>query len=224
MNTYVVIPAYNEEGKIVEVINDLQNLGYTNIVIVDDASSDLTYEKSIGQGVIALRHLINRGQGASLGTGTRYALQKGADFIVHFDADGQMRGEDIAVLLESFNDNSVDVVIGSRFGGKSEVPPLRKVLLFGIRIFNRVLMGVNLRDPQSGFRVLSRKAASKIEIKQDRMAHCSQMMQDMKKKDLKIVEVPVSILYTEYSLGKGQSFMDVFKVVWDLFLGSIVKH
>lgn len=226
MDIYVVIPAYNEEQKIVEVVKGLQSSGYKNIVVVDDASSDLTYQKAQHcNDVVVLQHVINRGQGAALATGTQYALSQNADYIVHFDADGQMNAQDIPKLIDAFKGaNTVDVVIGSRFGGETKIPPLRKFLLWGIRVFNRFIMGVTLRDPQSGFRVLSRHAAEMIEIKQDRMAHCSQMMKDMHQKKLKIVEVPVTIVYTEYSLGKGQSFKDVFKVVWELFLGSIVKH
>lgn len=224
MKTVVVIPAYNEASQIGLVLDNLKASGFFDIVVVDDASSDNTREISMGRKVHVLSHMVNRGQGAALGTGTQYALQLGADYIVHFDADGQMRAEDINKLLNELTGGSFDVVIGSRFGGTTNnIPTMRRFLLFGTRVFNKVFLGINLRDPQSGFRAVTRFAAQKIEIKHDRMAHCSQMMQDMHEKSLRIKEVPVTIEYTEYSLQKGQRFFDAFKVVVELVLGKLVK-
>lgn len=223
MNVYIVIPAFNEAVKIGEVIDSLREHGYSNIVVVDDCSTDLTSNVCMSRGVCVLTHIVNRGQGASLQTGTAYALSCGADFIVHFDADGQMRAEDIRRLLFEFDTGLYDVVIGSRFGViKNEIPPLRRFLHMGIGFFNKIFLGISMEDPQSGFRVLSRRSSEVLEIKHDRMAHCSQLLQDMRFKGLRIKEVPVFIRYTKYSLSKGQRFTDAFKVAFELFLGKLI--
>lgn len=225
MNIWVVIPAYNESQKIAEVITDLKENNFRNIVVIDDASADTTSQVAAQQGVHVLQHKVNRGQGAALATGTQYSLRNHAEIIVHFDADGQMQAKDIPALIKVLENPGVDVAIGSRFlGTESNIPALRKILLAGARIFNRVFLGITLKDPQSGFRAMKRKAAEQIKIKHDRMAHCSQMLHDMYEQGLTIQEVPVEIRYTEYSLHKGQSSLDAIKIVWDLLLGKIMKH
>lgn len=225
MNIWIVIPAYNEAQKIKEVITDLKKNNFKNIVVIDDASADMTSEVAAQQAVHVLLHKVNRGQGAALATGTQYALLNDADIIVHFDADGQMQAKDIPTLVKALGSKDVDVAIGSRFLSKeSNIPALRKVLLAGARIFNRVFLGITLKDPQSGFRAMKRIAAEQIKIKHDRMAHCSQMLHDMYEQGLTIQEVPVEIRYTEYSLHKGQNSFDAIKIVWDLLIGKIMKH
>jgi glycosyltransferase involved in cell wall biosynthesis len=223
MNTFVVIPAYNEEQKIGEVIENLLENGYSNIVIVDDCSSDNTMSVARQYNVAVLEHVVNRGQGAALETGTQYSLQSGADIIVHYDADGQMAVENIADALREFQDQSIDVVLGSRYLGvrPENMPQLRKLILFVGRLFNFFVLGIKLTDPQGGFRVLRRSAAKRLEFKQDRMAHCSQLLQDMFQKHMKIKEIPVKIIYTEYSMQKGQANANALRIVWNLFLQKL---
>lgn len=224
MKVYIIIPAYNESQTLPNVIRELLDFGYENIVVVDDGSKDNTYKLIRDFNIHTLQHIINRGQGAALKTGTNYALMQGADIIVHFDADGQMRVQDIETLVKPLIEEDYDIVMGSRFLGAPQNMPLkRKVLLKGAKTFNKVFLGINMQDPQSGFRALSRESAKTIKIKHDRMAHCSQILQDIIKKDLKVKEVPVTINYTEYSLQKGQKSTDALKIVLDLFLRKIIK-
>ena len=110
----IVIPAYNEERTIVEVIRGLKQHGFARLIVVDDGSSDRTGELACQEGVILLRHILNRGLGGALGTGISAALRLGAELIVTFDADGQHDPDDIARLLEPIERGEADVVIGSR--------------------------------------------------------------------------------------------------------------
>jgi UDP-N-acetylglucosamine---dolichyl-phosphate N-acetylglucosaminyltransferase len=110
----IVIPAYNEELTIIEVIRGLKRHGIARLIVVDDGSSDRTGELAGQEGVILLRHLLNRGLGGALGTGITAALRLGAEAIVTFDADGQHDPEDIAQLLKPIAKGEADVVIGSR--------------------------------------------------------------------------------------------------------------
>ncbi len=221
MKVFIIIPAYNEEKKIGQVILDLLKNSYKNIIVVDDGSTDNTYKICKNFDIVVLQHILNRGQGAALRTGTLFALEQGADYIVHFDADGQMQAKDIKRLLDVCHNYKFDVVLGSRFNNKKSIPILRRWLLLGARLFNMFFLGVNLQDPQSGFRVLTRDSALKLQIIYDRMAHCSQLLHDMYKYKLRVKEVPVEIKYTKYSLQKGQGFFDSFKIIRDMLVNKM---
>src|SRR5262245_22723022 len=110
----VVIPAFNEERTIVEVIRGLKQRGFAALVVVDDGSSDRTAELASYERVILLRHALNRGLGGALGTGISAALRLGAEVIVTFDADGQHDPSDIVRLIEPIEAGEAELVIGSR--------------------------------------------------------------------------------------------------------------
>ncbi|MCX8147045.1 MAG: glycosyltransferase family 2 protein, partial [Candidatus Woesearchaeota archaeon] len=172
---------------------------------------------------IVLRHIINRGQGASLKTGIDYSLQKKADIIVTFDADGQHKPEEIKDLIRPIINKEADIVLGSRFlGKKSNVPFMKKIVLKLGVVFTFLYSGIWLTDTHNGFRALSRKAAEKIEIRQDRMEHASEIIDEIRKKKLRYKEVPVTIMYSYYARQKGQSPLNsikiAFRLVWSRFV------
>jgi glycosyltransferase involved in cell wall biosynthesis len=127
--TFVVVPAYNEGRVIGDVITGLAS-AFPNIVVVNDGSSDETAEVLRGLPVVVVKHQINLGQGASLQTGITFALERGANYIVTFDADGQHRAEDALSALRLLGEGQCDVVCGSRFlETTSNVPRMRKIIL-----------------------------------------------------------------------------------------------
>ena len=219
MNIVAVIPAYNEEARIEEAIRDAKRF-VTAVVVVDDCSRDKTGEVAIKAGAHLLRHVINRGQGAALQTATDYALRVlDADVIVHFDADGQMLGEEIARLVDPIMKGEADIVLGSRFlRGGTSMPFIRKWLtLKPALIFTMLISGIRLTDTHNGFRALSRKTAEKLRITLDRMAHASEILDEIVVGRFRYVERPVTIRYTQETLKKGQSFMGGFKILADFF-------
>ncbi|MBW3000045.1 glycosyltransferase family 2 protein [Candidatus Woesearchaeota archaeon] len=221
---FVVIPAYNEGRSIVRVIRDLKSHAYNNIVIVDDCSKDRTFETAKRAGVTVLKHLVNRGQGAALKTGIDFVLEQGADIIVTFDADGQHLAMDIPLLVKPILDKKVDVTLGSRFlGGKSNVPFAKKILLKGGVIFTWLFSGIKLTDTHNGLRALSRRAAQKINITQDRMEHASEIIDQIHKKRIKFKEVPVNIRYTEYSKKKGQRITNSIRIMFNLIMRKLTR-
>lgn len=220
---WVIIPAFNEGEVIREVVSGLLS-HYRNVVVVDDCSLDATRAEALAGGAIVLRHPINLGQGAALQTGLDYAIAQGAEYLVTFDADGQHRVEDIKVLLDVQEKTNADIVVGSRFlGGTENLPPLRKfVLKLAVR-FTRITSGLNLTDAHNGLRLLTRRAATVIKIKQNRMSHASEIMDQIPGKGLSIAEAPVTIVYTEYSLSKGQKLSNAFNIVAELIVGRLMK-
>jgi glycosyltransferase involved in cell wall biosynthesis len=227
MKVIGVMPAYNEESRIKNTARAC--LPYVDaLIIVDDGSADNTFTvaKTITN-VYAIRHTINRGQGAELRTGTKAALNLGADIIVHLDADGQHNPAQIPSLVQIIKDGTADVVFGSRFMGQKPkgMPASRRILLWGGRWFNTFAQGIPraVTDPQSGFRAFSSSAASQINFKQDRMAHASEILKLVTRSNLRWREVPIQVTYTPEILKKGQKNTDALKIAWHLFLGIFTK-
>lgn len=217
---FIIVPAYNEENKITEVLSKLTN-NYKNIVVVDDASQDKTTDIVRKFPVILLEHKINRGQGAALETGNQYAFNNEADIIVHFDADGQFLVDEIEDLIKPIIHEGYEIVLGSRFlEKKSEMPWIKKHIIHSLaRIVNRIFFGIKLTDPQSGFRAMSVDTARKIKIEQDQMAHCSEILHKAFKYKLKIKEIPMTVIYYRF----GNNFSGGLKILKDLIFNKITK-
>ncbi len=218
-----IIPAYNEQGRVGAVIKDAARF-VDHVVVVDDHSTDTTLNDAKEAGAIVLRHIINRGQGAALQTGTDYALNTlDADVIVHFDADGQMIGEEIQMMIEPIINNEADIVLGSRFlNKKANIPFFRWLILKGGIIFTRLVSGIKVTDTHNGFRVLSRKAASEIKISLDIMAHASEILDLINEKELRFVEKAVTIKYSEETLLKGQSSLGAIAIIKDVIKNKLL--
>jgi len=193
------------------------------VVVVDDGSSDRTADFAARAGAILLKHIINRGQGAALRTGTEYSLNNGADIIVHFDADGQFLSQDIEKIVAPIKDGAAQVVFGSRFlnsGHSAAMPFFKKYFIMPLaKAANKLFFNINLTDPQSGFRAMSAEAARKISWRQDRMAHCSEIMFEVKNNNFKVKEIPIRVIYHNF----GQSFFGGLKILKDLFIAMLVN-
>lgn len=224
MNTCIVIPAYNEEMAIADVIRGLSGDRYT-VLVVDDGSSDGTARRAKEAGAVVVRHPINLGQGAALQTGIDYAVAHGAQYIVTFDADGQHHPEDVETLLCALQEKSVDIVMGSRFLGAAEnIPWSRKLLLKWALLFTRSTGGPKLTDVHNGLRAFRSEVAPLIRIQQPRMAHASELLYKIKKARLRFLEVPITVSYTEYSQHKGQHGMSgMLDIVTDLIVGRNIR-
>jgi glycosyltransferase involved in cell wall biosynthesis len=217
---FIVIAAYNEQGSIGKVVEGLRKGGYDNIVVVDDGSRDNTASEAVDAGATVLQHVVNRGQGAGLQTGIEYSLEQGAEIIVTFDADGQHRVEDLQTIIQPVASGEVDVTFGSRFlETKASIPLIRKVLLKGSVLVLLLFYGVKMTDAHNGFRALSRKAAQSIRITSDRMAHASEIVDEVHRLGLRHREIPVTILYTKETMKRGHgSFKQAVQVLYTMFL------
>ncbi len=217
-DVFVVVPAFNEETAICKSIAPLLSLGY-RVVAVDDGSADATWEAIQSLPVFALQHAINLGQGAAIQTGTTFAILHGAKYVVHFDADGQHSHDQIEQLLAPLRQGDADVALGSRFleASDTHLVPLRKrILLKGATLVNFAYAGLKLTDAHNGFRALTRAAAMKIDLHENGFSHASEILVQIRMHKLRWVEVPTTINYTEYSLGKGQPILNAFNILLDL--------
>jgi glycosyltransferase involved in cell wall biosynthesis len=213
---WLVVPAFNEAAVIGRVVADLLCHGYRTIV-VDDGSTDDTGRQAGAAGAIVVTHPINLGQGAALQTGIAFALRHGADTIVTFDADRQHRAADVAPLVEALATADADFALGSRFlGGAVAMPVSRRLLLMAATSFTRLTTGMTVTDTHNGLRAMTRRGASRIRLRQNRMAHASELLDQIARSGLRYVEVPVTIEYSRYSLAKGQRLADSLRILVDL--------
>lgn len=215
---WVVVPAFNEESVVGEVIHGLLG-SFANVICIDDASSDRTHEVALSAGATVLRHVVNLGQGASLQTGIDYALSVGAEIVVTFDSDGQHRVEDALRLVERISQGDVDVALGSRFLERgTNFSWQKRAVLRLATAFGNLTSRIHLTDAHNGLRAFTRDAASRIHIYQNRMAHASEIVSQISQLQLRYAEVPVQVLYTDYSRAKGQSVWNSVNILRDLLV------
>jgi UDP-N-acetylglucosamine---dolichyl-phosphate N-acetylglucosaminyltransferase len=219
----VVIPAYNEERTIVEVIRGLKQHGFTTLIVVDDGSSDRTGALAADEGVIRLRHLLNRGLGGALGTGLRAAVRLGAEVIVTFDADGQHDPNDIRRLLHPIDVGEAEVVIGSRMLDPRGMPYQRRVANWLANVLTYLLFGGWTTDSQSGLRAFSSRAATQMQLMTTGMEVSSEIIAEAVRHRLPWKEVPVQAIYTAYSLSKGQSVRVGLQTLMQLILAKVQR-
>lgn len=219
----VVIAAFNESRMIGDVVRDAMRV-FSTVIVVDDGSADATAFDAHAAGAIVLVHPINLGQGAALQTGIAFACREGFDYVITFDADGQHRPEDAAEMLATLCAADADVALGSRFLGSTEdMPASRRWLLKAATLFTRITTGLRVTDAHNGLRVFSAAAASRIRIRQNRMAHASEILEEISRHKMRYVEAPVVIRYTDYSMAKGQSGFGAFNILLDLLLARLRK-
>lgn len=222
-SVWIIIPAYNEGAMIGTVVRSVTRL-FPNVVVVDDCSADQTSAVARSAGAHVIRHPINLGQGAALQTGIEYALIAGASHIVTFDADGQHHVDDVGPMLDRLTASGADLALGSRFLGTTVgMRQSRRWLLRAAILFTFVTTGLRLSDCHNGLRVLTAHAARKLTMRQNRMAHASEILGNIRRQGLNFVEVPVTISYSDYSRAKGQSFGDAFSIVRDLFAMRLMR-
>jgi glycosyltransferase involved in cell wall biosynthesis len=200
MRTLVVIPAFNEGKTVASVIRDLKDHGFRDIVVIDDGSSDNTSSESLKAGVVVLKHIVNRGLGAGIGTGFEYAKNNGFELLITFDGDGQHVATDLGRLIGPIIKNKADVVIGSRLADSSQMPFVRKFLNWSANALTFALFGVWTTDSQSGLRAFNKKAINCIKIKTDRMEVSSEFFKEIARNHLRFVEIPIKAIYTDGSI------------------------
>lgn len=217
-DVWVVIPLYNEATVIAGVIADLLPV-FPNVVCIDDGSKDGSGEIARTAGATLVRHPINLGQGAALQTGFEFALSRGAKFVVTFDADGQHRVVDALAMVERARSENLSIVFGSRFLDDRTKPGfLKRVVLKTAVWVTNVTTRIKLTDAHNGLRVIRNDALAQIKLRQDRMAHGTEIVVQLGKTGLPFAEHAVEVLYTDYSKAKGQSLLNSVNILVDLII------
>lgn len=215
-----------------ETLKKILDAGYENILVVDDGSRDDSQKivEKIAEkhkGIICVSHSQNRGGGAALETGFEYMRRYAeVEFIITFDADGQHQIEDVEKFFKAFSKYPhLEVVFGSRFlkkGSMKHIPPFRRSVLRLGKIFTKMMSGITLSDAHNGYRVFRSETLQKIHLTADSMAYASELVEQVAQHKISYAEVPVNILYTQYSLAKGQKSSNAIFIalhtIWSKFL------
>ncbi len=217
-DAWVVIPLYNEAQVIGGVVRDLRSV-FPNVVCIDDGSRDGSGAIAEAAGARLVTHPINLGQGAALQTGFEYALERGARFVVTFDADGQHRVEDAEAMLERARSEDLAIVFGSRFlDDRTDPGVLKKIVLKTAVWVTNLTTRTRLTDAHNGLRVIRDDALRRIKLRQDRMAHGTEIVVQLGRTGLPYAEQPVEVIYSDYSKAKGQSLLNSVNILIDLII------
>lgn len=217
-DTWLIVPCYNEGAVIGEVLrNALQT--FPNIVAVNDGSSDDSATHIHAAGAHLVNHPVNLGQGAAIQTGVEYArAQPGAKYFVTFDADGQHQVKDVVRMVERLRTEPVDMIVGTRFAkGKesAQVPWIKRVVLRTVVLLSPRTRRLGLTDAHNGLRAFNKRVANEMNIRMNGMSHASEIIGMIDSHTWRVTEEPVDILYTKYSMSKGQSLINGVNILAD---------
>jgi len=189
------IPAFNEEKNIGPIVAKLKQK-YEHVVVCDDGSSDMTATIASSLGAHVIQHKKNQGYGSAIRTIFNEARKIDGDVLVTFDADGQHQISEIDLMLKPILENKADIVIGSRFLGKTkDLPKYRKIGIKTITNLTNVVTGSKITDSQSGFRAYSKKVLEEISPTESGMGISTEILIKSSKKEMRITEIPITISY-----------------------------
>ena len=223
---WIIVPAFNEAQVIGDVVADLRS-AFAHVVVVDDGSRDDTADVALRAGAHVVPHPVNLGQGAAIQTGVEYARrQPGAQLFATFDADGQHRVKDVLAMLERISGGDADLVIGTRFTGSTiaGTPPLKRFILRTAAALSPSSRRLGLTDAHNGLRVFNRTVAEHLNLTMSGMSHAVEFIKLADENGWRVTEQPVEILYTEYSLSKGQPLLNGVNIVFDGFLRGRMRR
>ncbi|OAA16881.1 Undecaprenyl-phosphate mannosyltransferase [Corynebacterium afermentans subsp. afermentans] len=216
-DTWLIVPCYNEGTVIFDVLTNARET-FPNIVGVNDGSADDSAAQIRAAGAHLVDHPVNLGQGAAIQTGVEYARkQPGAEFFVTFDADGQHQEKDVVRMIERLRTEPLDIVVGTRFAGQenSQVPWIKRAVLKTVVMLSPRTKKLGLTDAHNGLRAFNRTVAEEMNIRMNGMSHASEIVSMIDKHGWRVDEEPVDILYTEYSMSKGQSLINGVNILAD---------
>lgn len=217
-DVWIIVPAFGEAAVIGDVIAGIRST-FDNVVCVDDGSADGTAALARRAGAHVVRHPINLGQGAAIQTGVEFArCQPGARLFATFDADGQHRVPDVLRMIEHLDAAGLDIVIGTRFAAPeaaAAVPPLKRMVLRAAVCLNPRIRRLGLSDAHNGLRVFTRRVAEGLDLTMTGMSHAGEFIALIAENHWRVGEVPVEVLYTEYSKSKGQPLLNGVNIMFD---------
>lgn len=205
MKLIVIIPAYNEESTIREMLNCMPDLRQQGVelfpVVVDDGSDDCTGESARETGATVIRHEVNEGLGKSFQDGLKYCFENDADIMVNIDADMQYDPADIETLIQPILECKADFVTADRFskvnGRKPRPDHMPAVKYYGNQMMTRlvnVLARTDLGDVSSGFRAYNREAILQLNLT-GKYTYTHETILDLAFKRLRLVSVPIAVRY-----------------------------
>lgn len=222
MKIIAVIPAYNESRRVGPVITSA--LKFVNeVIVVNDGSPDATAQVSADAGAVVVSHSQNCGAGAATMTGIIAARSRNADVVVTLDADGQHDPEDIPLLLKPIIDDQADIAFSNRFGQRNSIPFIRRLFNAIGNVVTLFATGRWISDSQSGFKVFGPKALKQVDLRMSGFEFCTEIVRESVIHDWRVAEIPSKVIYSEYTMAKGQSFANGVKTALKILLRSFLR-
>ncbi|NRB62546.1 MAG: glycosyltransferase family 2 protein [Saprospiraceae bacterium] len=213
-DVYIIIPAKDEDTRIGQVVDSILDLGYSNVIVVDDGSSDQTRSTVQLKGVTVVSHAVNLGVGAATKTGIEVALEKGAQYLVTMDGDGQHFADDIPALVSTLVSAHVDCVLGSRFKMKGHAIPKARIFMNQIgNIITALITGLWVSDSQSGMKAFTADFGRKLDFQFSGYEFCTEFIHFLRQHKASFKEVPIKVHYSSETMKKGQSFKNGFRML-----------
>ena len=217
MKLAIVIPAYNEGSVIKDVLLSLpkkiQGISEIISIVVNDGSIDNTYDVAKEHATYAINHVVNMGAGAATITGLEAAKKLKADIAVTIDADGQHNPKDIRKIIQPIINKKCDVVIGTRMLDSKGMPKLKVFGNWAMNFITYLVYHQWSSDSQSGMRAYNKHALKKMSLHSMGYEVCSEIVGEVKRTGLKLMETPIKVIYSEYSKVKGQNWVNGINIL-----------
>lgn len=217
-----VIPAYNEATRIASVVASVQKYA-DKVVVVDDGSKDDTGAVARKAGALVIQHMCNGGAGAATMTGLEAARRLGADMVITLDADEQHDPADIPAMIAPIKQNAADIVFANRFGTRNRIPFIRRVFNGIGNMVSFAATGLWVQDSQCGFKAFGPKAIADIRLRMSGFEFCTEIVRESVQHHWRIEQVPTKVIYSEYTLAKGQSFANGVRTAFKILLRSFLR-
>lgn len=197
MKTCILIPTYNEEKSIGQLIRQIKNQNF-DVLVIDDGSKDKTKDIAKKEGIIVLENKINLGKGASLRKGFEYLLSKDYDLAIIMDGDGQHSPDDINKFILKANDPQIGIVIGNRLLKPKNMPLVRLLTNKLMSMWISKLCKQNIPDSQCGYRLIKRDVLNRIRLKSQNFEIESELLIEAARSGFKIDSVPIASIYQNH--------------------------
>ncbi len=217
-----IIPAFNEEKRIPTVVSGTRKY-VDGVIVVDDGSTDATAGMAERAGATVVQHGENCGAGAATMTGMEAARRMGADIVVTLDADEQHDPNDIPALLEPILAGRADIVFANRFGKRNRIPLVRRIFNGLGNLVTFSVTGRWVNDSQCGFKVFGPRAVREVRIRMSGYEFCTEIVREAVQHRWRSAEVPIKVMYSAYTLAKGQSFANGVKTALKILLRSFLR-
>jgi glycosyltransferase involved in cell wall biosynthesis len=217
-----VIPAFNEATRITSVVRGVQKY-VDEVIVVDDGSADATAKHAKQAGATVLTHTENSGAGAATMTGIEAARAVGADVVITIDADEQHDPNDIPALLKPLMEGRADIVLPNRFGNRNKIPFIRRFFNMAGNVITFLATGRWVNDSQNGLKAFGPRAVQEINLRMNGFEFCTEIVRESVQHKWRIVEIPSKVIYSEYSLAKGQSFANGVRTAFKILLRSFLR-
>lgn len=211
MDICILLPGYNEEKMIGQVVSKARKV-INDVIVVDDGSTDDTYQIAKSAGAIVIRHEVNKGKGAALKTGFQYALEHNYQAVITMDSDGQHDVNDIPNFLNALSEGKAGIVIGSRMKDISTMPAIRKVTNKLTSYISSLLMHQKVDDSQSGFRLITSDVLRSIKLESDRYDMESEILIKASRAGFQIISVPIKTIYGQEK-SKINPLIDTYRFI-----------